>query len=178
MPEAIPRTDSVPPCPRCSGTHIARNDHGRSGSANFLGRDCDWAICCADFLATYAAVLPAERHAPGGKGDGLTNHVERSFCTLRQRGARFVRKSRSFSECVFNHLGGTSSGTITNHWRRASTAMPALLWGAVAGGAEAACPPDTAASCPGSSSVASAGAKQALRRGEEPARCRSRGDTD
>ena len=65
----------------------------------------DGAICCTDFLATYAAVVPAERHAPGGKGDGLTNHVERFFGTLRQRCARFVRKTLSFSKCVFNHLG-------------------------------------------------------------------------
>jgi hypothetical protein len=51
MPEAIPRTDSVPPCPRCSGTHIVRNGHGRSGSANFLGRDRDGAIYCTRVVA-------------------------------------------------------------------------------------------------------------------------------
>lgn len=63
------------------------------------------AICCTDFLAAYAAVVPEGRQAPGGKGDGLTNHVERFFCTLRQRCARLVRKTLSFSKCVFNHLG-------------------------------------------------------------------------
>jgi insertion element IS1 protein InsB len=41
----------------------------------------DEALFCTGFRAAYAAVLPAERHAPGEKGDGLTNHVERFFGT-------------------------------------------------------------------------------------------------
>jgi IS1 family transposase len=63
------------------------------------------AVFCTDFLPAYQAVLPAERHATGGKGDGLTNHVERFWCTLRQRCARFVRKTLSFSKCPLNHIG-------------------------------------------------------------------------
>ena len=63
------------------------------------------AIMRTDFWAAYVAAVPAERHAAGGKGDGITNHVERFWCTLRQRRARFVRKTLSFSKCEWNHVG-------------------------------------------------------------------------
>ena len=39
------------------------------------------------------------------KEAGLTNHVERFWCTLRQRCARFVRRTPSFSENDRNHVG-------------------------------------------------------------------------
>ena len=65
----------------------------------------DGAVVRTDFLAAYAAVVPGSRHVPGGKGDGVTSHVERFWCTLRQRCSRFVRKSLSFSKCVHNHIG-------------------------------------------------------------------------
>ena len=58
-----------------------------------------------DFLAAYAAVVPRGQHAPGGKGGGLTNRVERFWCTLRQRCGRLVRKTLSFSKCEENHIG-------------------------------------------------------------------------
>jgi insertion element IS1 protein InsB len=63
------------------------------------------ATCYTDFWEAYAAVLPAARHRPGGKGSGRTNHVERFFGTLRQRCGRLVRKTLSFSKCLENHLG-------------------------------------------------------------------------
>ena len=65
----------------------------------------DSATVRTDFLAAYAAVVPRGQHAPGGKGDGLTNHVERFWCTLRQRCGRLVRKALSFSKCWMNHIG-------------------------------------------------------------------------
>ena len=65
----------------------------------------DGAIVATDFLAAYRAVVPEERHASAGKDAGLTNHVERFFGTLRQRCARFVRKTLSFSKCDLNHTG-------------------------------------------------------------------------
>ena len=65
----------------------------------------DGADVCTDFLAQYAAVVPQDRHAPGGKDVGLTNHIERFWCTLRQRCSRVVRKALSFSKCPLNHLG-------------------------------------------------------------------------
>ena len=63
------------------------------------------AVVATDLLPVYQAVVPADRHAPAGKGAGLTAHVERFFCTLRQRCARFVRKTLSFSRKMENHVG-------------------------------------------------------------------------
>lgn len=65
----------------------------------------DGAVVCTDFLAQYRAVVPADRHVAAGKDAGLTNHVERFWCTLRQRCGRFVRKTLSFSKCPRNHVG-------------------------------------------------------------------------
>jgi insertion element IS1 protein InsB len=65
----------------------------------------DGAIVATDFLAAYRAVVPEERHAAAGKEAGLTAHVERFWCTLRQRCGRFVRKTLSFSKCDLNHTG-------------------------------------------------------------------------
>ena len=65
----------------------------------------DGAIVATDFLAAYRAVVPEDRHAAAGKDAGLTCHVERFWCTVRQRCARFVRKTLSFSKCVENHVG-------------------------------------------------------------------------
>ncbi len=58
-----------------------------------------------DFPAAYRAVVPEGRHAPAGKEAGLTAHIERFWCTLRQRCGRFVRKTLSFSKCDLNHTG-------------------------------------------------------------------------
>jgi insertion element IS1 protein InsB len=63
------------------------------------------AIVCTDLRSAYRAVVPADRHAAGGKGDGITNHVERLWCTVRQRCSRLVRKTLSFSKCLRNHVG-------------------------------------------------------------------------
>lgn len=62
-------------------------------------------IVATDLLPAYQAVLPEDWHATGGKEMGLTAHVERFFGTLRQRCARFVRKTLSFSRKVENHVG-------------------------------------------------------------------------
>ena len=53
--------------------------------------------CSSDFLEAYAAVLPGEHHEPVGKETGETAQIERFNHTLRQRLARFVRKTLSFS---------------------------------------------------------------------------------
>ena len=63
------------------------------------------AVVATDLLPTYRAVIPEDRHAPAGKEAGLTAHVERFFCTLRQRCARFVRRTLSFSRKMENHVG-------------------------------------------------------------------------
>lgn len=56
------------------------------------------AHCYTDFWEAYQKVIPAEQHTAGSKESGLTAHVERWNNTLRQRLARFVRKTLSFSK--------------------------------------------------------------------------------
>lgn len=58
-----------------------------------------------DFLASYQVVIPASRHQAVGKDSGLTAHIERFWLTPRQRCARFVPKTLTFSKCPRNHLG-------------------------------------------------------------------------
>lgn len=59
----------------------------------------------SDFWDTYQKVFAAETHHSVGKESGQTNHVERWNNTLRQRLARFVRKTLSFSKSdVFHEL--------------------------------------------------------------------------
>ena len=65
----------------------------------------DGAVVATDFLAAYKAVVPEDRHAAAGKEAGLTAHIERFWLTLRQRVARCVRKTLSFSKCAENHVG-------------------------------------------------------------------------
>ena len=57
-----------------------------------------------DFWRAYQNVIPDEQHQAVGKDTGLTNHVERFNNTLRQRVARFVRKTLSFSKSDAMHL--------------------------------------------------------------------------
>ena len=56
--------------------------------------------CCSfsDFWEAYQMVFAVDRHQSVGKASGETNHIERWFNTLRQRLARLVRKSLSFSK--------------------------------------------------------------------------------
>src|SRR5947209_19417222 len=59
--------------------------------------------CFTDFWAAYAAVIPEEQHTAVGKETGETAHVERWNNTLRQRLARFVRMTLSFSKSEIMH---------------------------------------------------------------------------
>ena len=59
--------------------------------------------CYTDFWAAYQAVIPEEQHSAVGKDSGETAHVERWNNTLRQRLARFVRKTLSFSKSLLMH---------------------------------------------------------------------------
>src|SRR6266581_1346271 len=59
--------------------------------------------CYTDFWKAYQAVIPEEQHTGVGKETGETAHVERWNNTLRQRLARFVRKTLSFSKSLFMH---------------------------------------------------------------------------
>jgi insertion element IS1 protein InsB len=56
------------------------------------------AHCYTGFWEAYQSVIPESQHTTGGKDSGLTAHVERWNNTLRQRLARFVRKTLSFSK--------------------------------------------------------------------------------
>ena len=61
------------------------------------------AQCYTDFWKAYALVLPAAQHTAVGKESGETAHVERWNLTLRQRLARFVRRTLSFSKSSRMH---------------------------------------------------------------------------
>ena len=67
----------------------------------------DYRHCLAysDFWKAYQEVLPEETHLAVGKDSGQISHMERWYCTLRQRQARYVRKTLSFSKCeAFHHM--------------------------------------------------------------------------
>ncbi len=59
--------------------------------------------CFTDFWEASVNVIPAAQHVAAGKETGLTAHVERWNNTLRQRLARFVRKTLSFSKSEVMH---------------------------------------------------------------------------
>jgi insertion element IS1 protein InsB len=61
------------------------------------------AHCYTDLWEAYQAVIPADQHTPSGKAAGQTCHVERWNNTLRQRLARFVRRTLSFSKSETMH---------------------------------------------------------------------------
>jgi IS1 family transposase len=56
--------------------------------------------CFTDFWGAYAAVMPETQHSAVGKETGETAHGERWKNTLRQRLARVVRRTVSFSKSV------------------------------------------------------------------------------
>ncbi len=62
------------------------------------------ACCsCSDFWEAYQLVFDAATHCAVGKETGETAHVERWNNTLRQRLARFVRKTLAFSKSDHFH---------------------------------------------------------------------------
>jgi IS1 family transposase len=63
-----------------------------------IPEDYQRGCCYSDFWEAYGAVIPEERHEAVGKESGELAHVERWNNTLRQRLARFVRKTLSFSK--------------------------------------------------------------------------------
>lgn len=52
----------------------------------------------SDFWQAYQHIFDPRLHQSVGKASGQTSHIERWFNTLRQRLARFVRKTLSFSK--------------------------------------------------------------------------------
>ena len=63
------------------------------------------AIFHTDQYDVYKGVIPAERHKAITKQARKTNHIERFNNTLRQRLARLVRATSSFSKKVEHHIG-------------------------------------------------------------------------
>ena len=63
-----------------------------------IPQDYKRGCCYSDFWEAYRAVIPEECHEAVGKESGELAHVERWNNTLRQRLARFVRKTLSFSK--------------------------------------------------------------------------------
>ena len=59
--------------------------------------------CETSFWAAYQAVIPEEQHTAVGKETGETARVERWNNPLRQRLARFVRMTLSFSKSELMH---------------------------------------------------------------------------
>ena len=57
----------------------------------------------SDFWEAYEKVFPQETHRSVGKETGETCHMERWNCTLRQKLARYVRKTLSFSKVEYMH---------------------------------------------------------------------------
>jgi len=60
-------------------------------------------LCYSDFWQAYQSVLPRAQHRAVGKETGHTAHIERFNNTLRQRLARFVRGTLSFSKTDSMH---------------------------------------------------------------------------
>jgi len=58
-----------------------------------------------DQYEVYKGVIPAEQHRAITKKARKTNHIERFNNTLRQRVARLVRETLSFSKKLANHIG-------------------------------------------------------------------------
>src|SRR5205823_4253830 len=58
-----------------------------------------------DQYEVYKGVIPAEQHRAMTKKARKTNHIERFNNTLRQRVARLVRETLSFSKKLANHIG-------------------------------------------------------------------------
>ena len=57
------------------------------------------------YWEAYQTVIPSKRHEAVGKDSGKTSYIERLNNAVRQRIARLVGKSLSFSKKVGNHIG-------------------------------------------------------------------------
>ncbi len=67
--------------------------------------DYPYTLCplYTDHYEAYSSALPDEQHWPKDKASGATAHIERWNNTLRQRLARFVRHTLSFSKSDVMH---------------------------------------------------------------------------
>jgi insertion element IS1 protein InsB len=78
-----------------------------------------------DQYEAYRGVIPVERHKAITKQARKTNHIERFNNTLRQRVARLVRETLSFSKKLANHIGAIKYFICHYNLTRATTsALP------------------------------------------------------
>lgn len=84
-------------------------------------RQC--AVIYTDYWEAYTSTLPSKRHCAVGKESGLTSYIERFNNTLRQRVARLVRKTLSFSKKLDNHIGAIWN--FIHHYNKKIQAEPA-----------------------------------------------------
>ena len=68
---------------------------------------CGYRQCAkvSDYWEAYQTGIPSKCHEAVGKDSGKTSYIERLNNTFRERIARLVRKSLSFSKQVGNHIG-------------------------------------------------------------------------
>ena len=78
----------------------------------------------SDFWKAYQNVIPIGQHIPVGKDSGETSHMERWYCTLRQRQARYVRKTLSFSKSEAFHNMVTKWFIIDHNLARKNILKP------------------------------------------------------
>ena len=76
---------------------------------NLIPQNYKHSTTFSDFWPAYEKVIQTGKHTSVDKNTGETAHVERWNNTIRQRIARYVRKTLSFSKCEINHFWFT-------HW--------------------------------------------------------------
>ena len=88
------------------GAHIgSRDEQGAIGLWQSLPEAYLEATTYTDHWGAYRAIFYNDKLRQVGKESGQTNHIERFNNTLRQRVARLVRKTLSFSKKLENHIG-------------------------------------------------------------------------
>lgn len=75
----------------------------------------------SDFWRAYGQVFSSENHQQVAKESGEVAHMERFYCTLRQRLGRYVRKTLSFSKSERMHHLVTKWFITEYNWEQSLT---------------------------------------------------------
>ena len=84
-------------------------------------------LCDSDFWKAYQEVLPQETHCAVGKESGQVSHRQRWYCTLRQRQARYVGKTLSFTKSDTYHHRVTNWFIIEHNLAMKSLLSPLTI---------------------------------------------------